>query len=81
MKVYTENSVYEFDMADKMVRRVPRTTPSFVNTALRKDNEWVKFLTVHYEVGEPMRMVTEHMDDAKDKITLRTTSPVLKIED
>lgn len=77
MKIYTENSIYEFDTENKMCRRLPvrNTAPA------PKDGEWTHYLTVHYAVGEEMRIVMEHLGGEKDSVTLRTTSTVMKVED
>lgn len=76
MKVYTENSIYEFNEEEKLVRRLP-----FKNSQpMRKDEEWSRYLTVHIELGEQMRIVTEHLGGDEQQVTLRTTSTVLKIE-
>ena len=77
MKIRTENSLYEFDTENKMCRRLP-----FRNNAPEpKDGEWHRYLTVHYSLGEEMRIVMEHLQGDKDSITLRTTSTVMEIEE
>lgn len=77
MKIYTENSIYEFDTENHMCRRLPYRN----NAPLLKDGEWTKYITVHYAVGEEMRIVMEHLEGEKDSITLRTTSTVVKVEE
>lgn len=77
MKVYTDNSIYEFNKEEKLVRRMS-ANPSI---PLRTEAEWVKYMTVHYAVGEPMRLITEAPDGDKDSLTLKTTSTVIKVED
>lgn len=77
MKVYTGNSIYEFNEEEKLVRR----TSANPNIPLRTGTDWVKYMTAHYAVGEPMRLITEDPGGDKDNLTLRTTSPVVKVED
>lgn len=77
MKIYTENSVYEFDQEQKQVRRLPFNS----SNPLRADNDWKHYITFHYEIGEPMRLVTEHLGGEKGSLTLRTTSTVIKVEE
>lgn len=76
MKIYTENSIYEFNEEEKLVRRLPFNNKN----PLRKDEEWSKYLSLRYEVGESMRLVTEHLGGDEAQVTLRTTSTVIKIE-
>lgn len=76
MKIYTENSLYEFDTENNLCRRT--MIEPIAN--LRKDGEWTKYYTMHYEVGEPMRIVLEHLSGDEQQVTLRTTSLVLKVE-
>lgn len=76
MKVYTENSIYEFNKDTRMVRRLA-VHPS----PLRPDGEWLKYVGLHYEVGEPMHLVTEHIGGEPGAVNMRTTTVVLKVED
>lgn len=76
MKIHTLNSIYEFDSEHNLCRRTLIDPISH----LRKDGEWTKYYTVHYEVGEPMRIILEHLNGDEQQVTLRTTSTVLKVE-
>lgn len=77
MKIYTENSLYEFNLEEKTVRRLPLRSSG----ALYRDQEWIPYLTFHYEVGDEMKIVMEHLGGEKGSITLRTTSTVIKVEE
>lgn len=77
MKIYTENSTYEFDTEKKLCRRIP----SPIAGAMPKDEEWLHYLSLRYEVGEEMRIVTEHIGGEKGSVTLRTTSTVVRVEE
>lgn len=78
MLVYTENSIYEINTEEKKVRRFPSTEAP----ELRQDADWIKYLTVrNLNVGEPMTLVLENLDAKPDAITLRKTSPVLKVQE
>lgn len=77
MKIYTENSIYEINTEEKLCRRIPLSEA----ISLRKDKEWAKYITLHYTVGEPMRLVLEHLGSEEPSVTLRTTSTVVRIEE
>jgi hypothetical protein len=77
MKVFTENSIYEFDVDNMLVRRLPKSPTA----PLPKDGEWHRYLTAHPEVGESMRIVMEHLAGEEGSVTLRTTSTVVRVEE
>lgn len=77
MKVITQNSTYELNTEEKLIRRLP----DYQSAVLRKDTEWVKYFTIHIEENSPMRIVMEHLDGDKETLTIRNTSPVVRIED
>lgn len=77
MLIYTESSIYEFNTADKMCRRFPSTEAA----ELRKDADWVKYLAVRFDIGQPMKIVLENLAEAPNSVTLRTTTPVKAVQD
>lgn len=76
MHVYTQSSVYEFDVENQLCRRV-----AIAGVPLRKDEEWVKYYNVYYEVGLPMVLELEHLSGDPEQRTFRTTTTVTRIEE
>jgi hypothetical protein len=79
IKVTTETgSVYEFDVANSKMRRVPVDTPE---SALRRDGEWLKMIHIPYiEKEQPMRIPLEGLHDPTE-VTMRYSTAVTKIEE
>lgn len=78
MKIHTETSIYEFDVESKLCRRLPVFESEL--RGLRKDEEWVKYYDVIYEVGKPMTLVLEHLGGDSSGVTFRNTTLVVKVE-
>lgn len=79
IKVTTQSgSVYEFDMDNLLMRRIPKTKAK--KYQLRQDKDWLKMvLAPEIEEGFRICVVLEGLHDPSE-ITLRTTTPVIKIE-
>lgn len=77
--IHTETgSVYDFDLPRMRMRRV-NDTGNFKD--LRQDGEWVSLVSIPtVVVGQPMRFVVAGLNDDPSVVTIRTTSPVIKIE-
>jgi hypothetical protein len=71
--IVTTQSGTRYEFADGKVRRVG-------GGPLRRDGEWLTLLGPYtVEVGEPMRLTLEPL--GKAAYTLRTTTPVVSIEE
>lgn len=77
MRAFTENSIYEIDKENKVIRR----TPFYGGRFMPKEGVWEKYFTLHVEVGAPLRVIVEHSDGDEQTLQLRSTSIVTKIED
>ena len=79
LKVHTESgSVYEFDMDNLKMRRVPKTKAK--KYQLRQDKDWLQMLIrPEIEVGFRIGITLQGLHDPEE-VTFRTTTPVTLIE-
>ena len=79
IKVTTETgSVYEFDIANYKMRRVPVDAPE---SELRRDGEWLNMIRPpRIEKGEPILIPLEGLHDPSD-VTMRYTTTVVDIQE
>ena len=78
MKIYTESSLYEFDLDKQLCRRT--SISKNTSQTLREDGKWVRYFAFEYKIGEPISMMLENLDGNSEQVTFRTTSPVVKVE-
>ena len=79
IKVHTESgSIYEFDMENLRMRRIPKTKAK--KYQLRQDKDWLQMLIApEIEEGYRIGITLQGLHDPEE-VTFRTTTRVTKIE-